>query len=140
MRAIVWITESSWQACVDAARLFVVPDAEVTLLHVAPGSVEALAEHGPARRLGRRPPPGPPLRTITDEAARTLLDDARARLGRAAETVALRGRVEHEVLDACASADVLVLARDGEPRPGPKSLGRHARFVVDHAPCPVILV
>jgi hypothetical protein len=34
-----------------------------------------------------------------------------------------------------------VLARDGErSRLGPKSLGPASRFVVDHAPCPVLLV
>ena len=51
------------------------------------------------------------------------------------------GRVEREVVTACAGADLLVLARDGDDeRLGPKSLGRHARFVVDHAPCRVLLV
>jgi arsenical pump membrane protein len=42
---------------------------------------------------------------------------------------------------AAAGADLLVLARDGDrSRLGPKSLGRADRFVVDHAPCPVLLV
>jgi nucleotide-binding universal stress UspA family protein len=140
MRAVVWITDGSWEACVDAARSLVPVDAEVRLLHVAPASVEALAEHGRAGRMGRRPPSPSGLRAITDEAARALLDEARSRFGREAEAVALRGRAEHEVVNACASADLLVLARDGEARPGPKSLAPHARFVVDHARCPVILV
>jgi hypothetical protein len=49
--------------------------------------------------------------------------------------------VEREVVAACAGADLLVLARDGaDDRLGPKSLGKHARFVVDHAPCQVLLV
>ncbi|MGB0097855.1 MAG: universal stress protein, partial [Solirubrobacteraceae bacterium] len=56
-----------------------------------------------------------------------------------AETVARRGRVEREVVAACANADLLVLARDGETRLGPKSLGPRAGFVVDHAPCTVLL-
>ena len=51
-----------------------------------------------------------------------------------------RGRVEREVVAACADADVLLLARDGDTRLGPKSLGPRARFVVDHAPCTVLLV
>jgi hypothetical protein len=34
-----------------------------------------------------------------------------------------------------------VLARDGDrTRLGPHSLGPHSRFIVDHAPCPVLLV
>jgi hypothetical protein len=37
--------------------------------------------------------------------------------------------------------DVLVLARDGDrSRLGPHSLGPRARFVVDHAPCRVLLI
>jgi hypothetical protein len=35
----------------------------------------------------------------------------------------------------------LVLARDGDrSRLGPRSLGHATRFIVDHAPCPVLLV
>ena len=37
-------------------------------------------------------------------------------------------------------ADLLVLARDGGPHPGPKSLSPRTRFVVDHATCAVLLV
>jgi hypothetical protein len=37
--------------------------------------------------------------------------------------------------------DILVLARDGDrERLGPRSLGPMARFVVDHAPCRVLLI
>jgi hypothetical protein len=49
--------------------------------------------------------------------------------------------VEREVLAAAEDADLLVLARDGEhDRLGPRSLGHATRFVVDHAPCAVLLV
>ena len=42
---------------------------------------------------------------------------------------------------AAEGMDVLVLARDGDRgRLGPRSLGPAARFVVDHAPCRVLLV
>jgi hypothetical protein len=45
------------------------------------------------------------------------------------------------VVAAAAGADLLILARDGDrSRLGPKSLGPADRFVVDHAPCPVLLV
>jgi hypothetical protein len=34
-----------------------------------------------------------------------------------------------------------VIARDGDRRhAGPHSIGKHARFVLDHAPCRVLLV
>jgi len=40
------------------------------------------------------------------------------------------------------SADLLVLraSRHSRPEPGPRSVGHTARFVVDHAPCPVLLI
>jgi nucleotide-binding universal stress UspA family protein len=142
MRAIVWIVEDTWEACVDEARRLVPAGAELVLLHVAPSDVEAIAGGGAAGLLGRRRPlpPGPPLRVISDEAAQALLAEAAARLGRPAVIDARRGRVEREVVAACADADLLVLARDGDLRLGPKSLGPRARFVVDHAPCRVLMI
>ena len=78
---------------------------------------------------------------MSGEAAHGLLADARDRLGRTAELQTRRGRVEREVVAAAQDADVLVLARDGgHDRLGPRSLGPHARFVVDHAPCQVLLI
>jgi len=142
MRAVVWISEDTWEACVDHARSLVPEGAELTLLHVAPTDVEALASGGGARLLGRHPPPppGPPVRAIADEGAHALLEEALNRLGRPARTVARRGKVEREVVRACVGADLLILARDGEARLGPKSLGPRTRFALDHAPCQVLLV
>ena len=139
MRAVVWIAETAWETCVDEAAAHLPADAEVTLVHVAPSDVE-LGRRPPARPASAPPPPGPPLEAIADEAAQALLEDAAARLGRPARTEARRGRVEHEVVAAAAGADLLVVARDGERRPGPKSLGPRSRFIVDHAPCRVLLV
>jgi nucleotide-binding universal stress UspA family protein len=142
MRVVVWISEFTWEACVDQAAAFLPQDAEVTLLHVAPSDVEEFAARGPARLLGRHPPPPPEpqLRTIADEEAQALLADALARFGRPAQVDSRRGRVEREVVAACTNADLLILARDGEPRLGPKSLGKHTRFALDHVPCQVLLV
>ncbi len=142
MRVVVWIAEDTWEGCVDRSGAVLPEDAAITLLHVAPSDVEVLASHGGARLLGRHPPPppGPPLRAIAEEEALALLEAARARLGRPAELLARRGKVEREVLEACVDADLLVLARDGEPRLEPKSLGPRTRFVLDHAPCQVLLV
>ena len=142
MRALIWITEPSWRACIDRARELLPAGAEVTILHVAATDVEALAEHPGPGRLGRhhRPPPGPSVREISDAEAQSLLGEAAQRFGRPAQTVGRRGRVEREVLQASAGADVLVLARDGEPRREPKSVGRFQRFVIDHAGCAVLVV
>ncbi len=143
MRVLVWISESSWPACVDLARESLDPGAELTLLHVAAGDAERLAEGPLPERLGRhrRPaPPGPPVRELGEAEAQALLAAARERLGRPAETLSLHGRVERLVVQTAAGADLLLLARDGHPRLGPPSLGPRARFVVDHAPCAVLLV
>ena len=143
MRVVVWITEGGWEACIDEAAALVPADAAVTLLCVPSVEVEEVAAGGRAGLLGRRPPPaaGPSWDEVADDAAEALLADARDRLGRDAATEVRHGRVEREVVAACAGADLLVLARDGDDaRLGPKSIGRHARFVVDHAPCRVLLV
>jgi nucleotide-binding universal stress UspA family protein len=142
MRALVWIAEDTWEGCVDRASGLVPDDAEVTLLHVAPTDVERMASGGASRLLGRRPPapPGPPLRAIAAEEAQALLERAAARFGRPVRTEARRGLVEREVIEASADADLLVLARDGRLGLEPKSLGPQTRFVLDHAPCQVMLV
>jgi nucleotide-binding universal stress UspA family protein len=142
MRAVVWTTERSWEACVDTAGALLPADADIVLLAVRPADVEAVAAGGRAGLLGRRPPPHhePSVEALSEEAAAALVADAAARLGRPARSEVRHGRVEREVVAACAGADLLVLARDGEHRLGPPSLGRHQRFVVDHAPCRVLLV
>jgi nucleotide-binding universal stress UspA family protein len=141
MRALIWISEGTWQACIDEARVALPHDVEVTLLHVAPADVEGVLAGGRAGLLGRRPPrhPDPAPRAIAAEEAQTLLQAARERLGRPARVLSRRGRIEREVLESCREADLLVLARDGEPRPGPHSIGPRTRFVLDHAPCQVLL-
>ena len=138
MRALVWIVEDTWEATVDAAAAWLADDAEVTLLYAA--DAEVVAAGARAGLLGRPHRHGPE-RSLSDEAAAALLADARSRLGRAAAVEHRRGRPEREVVDAARDADALVLARDGDPaHAGPHSLGHAARFVVDHAPCAVLLV
>ncbi len=144
MRALVWIIEDTWESTVSAAAVLLPSEAEVTLLHVASTEVEALAGATRHGLLGRRPPPpaaSEPLHSISEEAARHLLTDAQTQLGRPAKLESRRGRVEREVVGAAASMDVLVLARDGNrERLGPQSLGPTTRFVVDHAPCQILLI
>ena len=63
-----------------------------------------------------------------------------------AETIRREGRPEREIVNAAAEwqADLVIIcprAEYGGRHPiGPKSVGHVARFVVDHAPCPVLLV
>jgi nucleotide-binding universal stress UspA family protein len=140
---VVWLTEGTWAACVDAVRTFA-PTQEIALLHVT-GDDAAEAAHAAYRGLlGRGHPerdPGARLEELAAQAAADLLDAAVARLGRSASRLDRRGRVERKVVQAAQDADMLVLARDGDrTRLGPHSLGPQTRFVVDHAPCPVLLV
>jgi nucleotide-binding universal stress UspA family protein len=132
VRVVVWVAESGWEACVDAAAGL--PATEITLLHVA------APVHPGAGLLGRHAPPGR-YEQIAGEAAEELLEAAEERLGEtsaAVHRVALPGRPEDIVTSACTGADVLVMARNGH-RPGPHSLEHANRFVVDHAPCTVLL-
>ena len=134
LRVLAWIAEHGWEACVDAAAQL--PAREIMLLHVA-GPVH----HGPGL-LGRHPRPDVEARydEVAEEAAEALLAAAEERLAAtvAVRRVAARGRPEDVVIEACADADVLVLTRSGH-RPGPHSLEHANRFVVDHAPCTVLL-
>lgn len=142
MVAVVWITETTWEACIEQARSVIPSDAEVRLVHVSPGDVEDLVEEGAEGLLGRRPAPQPQhaIRTIAAHEAHALLSRAQARLSRPATLQARRGHPERELLRACADADLLLLARDREPRLGPKSLSHETRFIVDHSPCAVMLI
>ena len=145
MRVIIWLVEGTWQGCVDTAARYVPSDAHVELLHVTPSDITEAAGAAAAGLLGRILPSHPPGRRIEEvagEEASSLLAVAAARLGReGAELIHRQGRVEREVVRAAEDADLLVVARDGDrSRLGPHSLGPATRFVVDHAPCAVLLV
>ncbi len=141
---LAWVVEGTWRACVDAVRRHAPEDAEVVLLHVADPEVPGAAHGAFAGLLGRGRPerdPGDALERQAAESGRRLLDAAELRLGRPATRTQRAGRIEREVVAAAEHADLLVLARDGDhTRLGPHSLGPHSRFVVDHAPCQVLLV
>jgi len=146
MRIVVWVVEGTWQGCIDAAVEHFPADSRFTLLHVTPSDVTEAADAAAAGLFGRGFPGRKPDRRyddVADDEASKLLAAARVRLGHPdADLVSRRGRVEREVIRAVADGvDVLVVARDGDhSRLGPKSLGHASRFVVDHAPCAVMLV
>ncbi|TNM30992.1 universal stress protein [Streptomyces sedi] len=142
MSAVVWLVEDTWPAAVDAARAHAPATGEVVLLHVTDPGPPAAAHGAYAGLLGRGDAdPGDALEELAEGHAERLLQAAADRLGRPCRTARLAGRVEREVVRAAVGAELLVLARDGErDRLGPHSLGPAARFVVDHAPCPVLLV
>ncbi len=144
MKTIVWLAEGTWEACVDAARELAGENAEITLLHVQdPEMGEALrgAHLGLLGRTGTGPDPAALLEEAAEAAQETLLSAAEERLGRPAARDARQGRAEQEVVSASDGAALLIMARDGDhTRLGPRSLGPASRFVLDHAPCRVLLV
>jgi len=141
---ITWIVEGTWPACIDAARRVAPADEDIVLLHVTDGGEPAAAHGAYVGLLGRGRPERDPGRRVAElgaASAREMLEAAAERLGRPCSTMERRGRVEREVVTAAEGASLLILARDGDDtRLGPKSLGPASRFVVDHAPCPVLLV
>jgi nucleotide-binding universal stress UspA family protein len=142
---VIWVCEGTWRASVDAGLSLAPAGARFTLLHVTPAEV-ADAAHGAylglfgrGRGVGRDP--GARLDELASASATDLLARAADRLGRDCEKIEIYGPAERTVVAASAQADLLVMARDGDrSRLGPKSLGKAARFVVDHAACPVLLV
>ena len=142
---VVWVCEGTWRASVDAGLGLAPAGARFTLLHVTPAEV-ADAAHGAylglfGRGHGAGRDPGARLDDLAAASAGDLLARAADRLGRDCEKLEIHGHAERAVVAASAQADLLVMARDGDrSRLGPKSLGKAARFVVDHAACPVLLV
>jgi len=80
-------------------------------------------------------------RAVSEEILKTALGDLPQ-----AETLLRQGLPELEIVNAAAEwrADVILIcprAEYGEPpHIGPRSVGHVARFVLDHAPCPVLLL
>jgi nucleotide-binding universal stress UspA family protein len=145
MKVIVWVADGTWPATVDAATAWVSTGADLVLLHVTGDDIAATAHGAFAGLLGRHHPherdPGDRVETMSATAAEELLAAAAERLAQPATRLQRHGRVEHEVVRAAGGADLLICARDGDlTRLGPHSLAPPARFVVDHAPCPVLLV
>jgi nucleotide-binding universal stress UspA family protein len=141
---IAWIVEGTWPACVDAARTRAPDGAEIVLLHVTGRDVPGAAHGAYAGLLGRGHPardPGTRLEELAAATAQQLLQAAAERLGRPCTQLERSGRTERQVVAAAEGADLLILARDGDrTHLGPRSLSPATRFVVDHAPCPVLLV
>jgi nucleotide-binding universal stress UspA family protein len=140
---MVWLADGTWEAAVDAARTHAPDDASVTLLHVTDPAIAETARGAWAGLLGRghAHDPGAKIEAAAERTESDLLARAATRLDRPARAVTRRGRVEREVVAACAGVDLLIVARDGDlSRIGPHSLGPATRFVVDHCPCPVLLI
>ncbi len=141
---LVWVAERTWRACVDAARRLPAAGTRITLIHVTADDPPKAAHGAYLGLMGRRSPGRDPAARITefaDNSAAGLLDAAARRLGRPCARISRHGQPEREVVTAAVDAELLIVARDGDQsRLGPKSLGKETRFIVDHAPCPVLLI
>lgn len=85
------------------------------------------------------------LRNAEAGAAQEILDEGTKYLPEA-ERIQRTGRPEREIVTFAQEwrADLIVICprspQSAGPALGPKSVGHVARFVLDHAPCPVLLV
>jgi len=85
------------------------------------------------------------MRQAEHYAAQDILEEGKRYFTRA-ETLQREGHPEREIVNLAAewNADVVVICSRsplrGGPAVGPKSVGHVARFVLDHAPCPVLLI
>ena len=118
------------------------------LLYVTDTGPRRDIEHTRERFLRRPGSPEPRAQEIQQAehaAAEDILNDG-LRSFPNAEALQSQGRPEREIVNIAAEwqADLVFLCPraeyGGKPTIGPKSVGHVARFVVDHAPCPVLLV
>jgi nucleotide-binding universal stress UspA family protein len=131
------------------------PTFDLRLLHVVDSGPRALLPISTGLRRG--PWPKPPdvaiqqrLSDAEDEGATALLAAWQDRFtgglpGATITTEVRRGQPEHEIIAAVTAfgADAVVLGarpRTGPTEAGPRSVGHVARFVLDHAPVPVVLI
>lgn len=118
------------------------------LLYVVDSGPQADMERQRERFQRSRDFAGPRLeqmRQAEQDAARDILEEGKRAL-KGGETLLRDGRSEREIVNGAAEwrADLIVLcprsSQDRNLELGPRSVGHVARFVLDHAPCPVLLV
>ncbi len=130
-------------------RLVPLQGGELVLAHVIDNGARGEMDLARAR-LVHRPIPRHHLRQVDEaerEAAREALEEAARvaqRLGAAAETVVAEGEPGRvlAILAARRACQLAVVAArsGGEGEVGPHSIGHTARFLLDHSPCPVLLL
>jgi nucleotide-binding universal stress UspA family protein len=120
----------------------------VGLIYVIDKGPHHEIEHARERHFRSSGPPPPREQQMLQAeqgSAQEILDEGLLYLT-GAETLQREGRPEREIVNTAAAwkADLLVLCSRAQYKDeheiGPKSVGHVARFVLDHAPCPVLLV
>lgn len=130
------------------AGLVQLKDAEVYFVHIVDDASEQRWEQATEHHWLRRRP-GPRERSSFEEpAAQSSLQILQEAMTLSAEwpvatrqTRELHGKPERMLVRLCLEldADLIALAQH-RIEVGPHALGRCARFVTDHAPCPVLIV
>lgn len=138
MKVLVWVAPGTWPAVIEAARVRPETD-ELTV--IAADDPEQAVPGGALLGLMGRGRPSVPQSGLSRDEAEALVRQASEALGRPCRQLVASGPTERVITAAADEADLLILARDGDrSRLGPHSLGRHARFIIDHAPCTVELI
>jgi len=150
MRVLGCLDGSNGELIGNAVQMFTTSDEPLTI------ALLAVIDAGPRQDIDRmrerfwRPPMHHQPVTAEMLAAETAAAQETLNAGlayaKAAETLVRQGRPELEIVNAAAEwrAEVIVIGARTEygepPHIGPHSVGHVARFVLDHAPCPVLLV
>ena len=120
-QVIVWITEGTWRASIDAASHLAPPGTRIALLHITPGEVPQAAHGAYLGLFGRESPgrgPGPQIAGQAAGSAGELLAAAARWLGRPCDRIERHGESGSEVVSAAAGIP---------PPPKPHGLGPHHR-------------
>ncbi|HZU70675.1 MAG TPA: universal stress protein [Ktedonobacteraceae bacterium] len=144
--------------CLDGTNIEEISKAVSTMLQSEARTIGLLyvIDSGPQGEMERQRerflrPPHPPaprreqMRQAEVASAQDILEEG-ARYFSNAERLQREGRPEREIVQCAADwlADLIVICPRSPKNPGPpigpKSVGHVARFVLDHAPCPVLLV
>jgi nucleotide-binding universal stress UspA family protein len=148
MRVLCCLDGTNAEAVGTAMALISPDQLTVGLIYVIDQGPHHDIEH--ARERHFRPPVPPPRRehemVEAEQSSASEIIDEGLRYLSGAETLRREGRPEREIVNAAAdwAADLILICPRAEYRDkhkiGPKSVGHVARFVLDHAPCPVLLV
>ncbi len=148
MRILCCLDGTNVEAIGNGIAMLSATDRTVAVIYVIDKGPHHEIEHTRERFFR---PPTPPLARehqmleVEQSSAREIVDEGLRYLP-GAEVFQREGRPEREIVNAAAEwrADLILICPRAEYRDkhqiGPKSVGHVARFVLDHAPCPVLLV
>lgn len=117
-----------------------------TIVHVVDQRPEEEVERALGHLPGRRPHHGAGLDRIhrsVDQLQQDVQHDVEAwlqRAGRTAELAFRYGVPEHEIVALATDLPAEIVILGARPETGPHRFGPVSRFVIDHAPCSVLVI